>query len=339
MLVLPIPMIAALTLGFLLVQTQMRRDRPLMFSILLGGCALQAVIVSLTQYYGVTAFRLVQPVTAVALPPLAWVTFQTTAVRQIDLARDLPHAAIPAFVAFCVAFAPIALDPVVPAIFAVYGAALLWALKPGSDELPRIRLETGNVPRLIWSGIAWALLLSAISDVLIAIVQFYDQPQWQPLIISVGSSVSLLLVGVLSLSSSLDTGEPDDVPKPVTREVDAERNSALIAQLDDLIQGEQLFLDPDLTLSRLSKRMLVPAKQLSSAINQATGDNVSRYVNGFRIRHARDLLLNGQSVTAAMLDSGFNTKSNFNREFLRVMGVPPSAWLTKQLAHPPNPSG
>jgi AraC-like DNA-binding protein len=28
-----------------------------------------------------------------------------------------------------------------------------------------------------------------------------------------------------------------------------------------------------------------------------------------------------------MLSAGFNTKSNFNREFLRVAGVPPSEWL------------
>jgi AraC-like DNA-binding protein len=32
------------------------------------------------------------------------------------------------------------------------------------------------------------------------------------------------------------------------------------------------------------------------------------------------------SVTTAMLDSGFNTKSNFNREFLRVTGASPSKW-------------
>jgi AraC-like DNA-binding protein len=30
-----------------------------------------------------------------------------------------------------------------------------------------------------------------------------------------------------------------------------------------------------------------------------------------------------------MLNSGFNTKSNFNREFLRVMGASPSEWLAK----------
>ena len=34
----------------------------------------------------------------------------------------------------------------------------------------------------------------------------------------------------------------------------------------------------------------------------------------------------GAGVTDAMLASGFNTKSNFNREFRRVTGRTPSDW-------------
>jgi AraC-like DNA-binding protein len=38
------------------------------------------------------------------------------------------------------------------------------------------------------------------------------------------------------------------------------------------------------------------------------------------------MLQAGDSVTVAMLGSGFNTKSNFNREFLRITGRTPSTW-------------
>ena len=62
------------------------------------------------------------------------------------------------------------------------------------------------------------------------------------------------------------------------------------------------------------------------AINRATGANVSRYINGWRIRHACARIDAGASVTEAMLDSGFNTKSNFNRAFLHETGMPPSQW-------------
>ncbi|MDO7630564.1 MAG: helix-turn-helix domain-containing protein, partial [Loktanella sp.] len=58
-----------------------------------------------------------------------------------------------------------------------------------------------------------------------------------------------------------------------------------------------------------------------------TGENVSRYINAARINEAKAVLSSGENVTSAMLSSGFNTKSNFNREFLRVAGVSPSEWL------------
>ena len=36
----------------------------------------------------------------------------------------------------------------------------------------------------------------------------------------------------------------------------------------------------------------------------------------------------GLALCEAMLASGFNTKSNFNREFLRVKGKAPGDWAT-----------
>ena len=83
-----------------------------------------------------------------------------------------------------------------------------------------------------------------------------------------------------------------------------------------------LNLQPALT----SRRMGVPAKQLSAAINRSTGANVSRYVNGFRVENACERLMAGEAVTNAMLSSGFNTRSNFNREFRRITGKSPVDW-------------
>ena len=90
---------------------------------------------------------------------------------------------------------------------------------------------------------------------------------------------------------------------------------------------EKPYLDPNLTLAQLARKLRVPAKALSTTINRATGENVSRFVNAARIRHAQDVLLRGETVTDAMLASGFNTKSNFNREFLRIAGVSPTERL------------
>ena len=330
MLVLPIPLVVSLILGFLLLHAALKKDRPWLFLLLLAACALQGVVISLAQYYGLTGLRLVQPVTATIIPPLAFATFQATAVRRFDPGRALPHLGGPVFTAFCVAFAPVLLDLVVPGLFLAYGAAILVAVRAGADSLPLTRLETADRPGRVWSVIALALILSAVSDGLIGVLQFSGAGWTQPLIISLFSSLSLGLVGALCLSQSLAGGDAaaaaEEKPAAGPTSEDVRQDAEIMARLNALVAEGALYLDADLTLERLSRRLLVPAKRLSTAINRTTGENVSRYVNGFRIRHACARLTAGESVTAAMLDSGFNTKSNFNREFLRVTGMAPGAW-------------
>lgn len=325
---LPMPMISTLILAFLLIQSVFRGERPSFLSALLAACALQGLVISLAQYYEIAFFWKVQAITAAPIPPLAWITFQVTSIRNFDRARDLQHLIAPIFIIFCVIFAPHLIDLFVPLTFFGYGVAILLTLRALNNNLPLTRLETGGQPVLIWRVMAIALMLSAFSDVLIILAQILQAGWLQPWIIGVFSSLSLLLIGALSISQSLisETSEQND-NEPIAA---TEGEVDIIGMLSELMQEHSLFLDPSLTLNHLSRRMGIPAKQLSTAINRATGENVSRYINGFRIRYACGLLKGGENVTTTMLESGFNTKSNFNREFLRVENKSPSAWLAEQ---------
>ena len=324
---LPIPMISSLFLGFLLLRVWFvdRRHGPLV--VLLAVCAVQGVIISLAQHYGVLGFMLVQPVTATFIPPMAWVAFQTTAVRH-HVKADYLNLLGPVCALASLIVSPSFLDTLIPALSVGYGVAILWVSRRGADAMPRMRLEAGDLPGYIWQVIGVALIASALTDVLIVTAQMLGASYLQPWIISVYSSIMLLVVGGLSLSSALDTvpTEDDDIPEPSLSDQDVE----IISKLDTLMSTQELYLNPDLTLSLLSRRLLVPAKQLSTAINRTTGDNVSRYINAARIKAAQRLLISGESITNAMLASGFNTKSNFNREFLRISGKNPSEWLADQ---------
>lgn len=331
MLTLPIPLVVALILGFLAVRHAVLRDRSLLFLMLMTACAVQALVISLSQHYGLSQLSLVQPITAVIAPPLAWLTFQSTALRRFDLRRDAIHALAPAFTAFCTLFAPITLDVVLPVVFAGYGIAILLRLRT-EGTLPMARLDAGPLPARIWKAIGVLLILSSLSDILIAVALGIGYPDLQPLIISVFTSFTLLGIGLLSLSRDAEGSDENE-----TNEIEptpSEKGEAIITRLDALMEKDRPYLDPDLTLVRLAHRLHVPIKQLSAAINIAKGENVSRYVNGFRVRHACQFLNAGSSVTDAMLESGFNTKSNFNREFARVMGQSPSAFSRDATSEP-----
>lgn len=325
---LPIPAFVALVLGYLTLRTYLSGGRPLLVAFLVI-CALQSCLVTLVVGYGIDLLRPILPVSATIVPVLAWVTFQDALVSRMALRRMAGHAAAPMFALFCRLFAPETLDFVVPLIFAGYGSAILFQLRRASD-MPLARLEAGPVPAVIWQLLGWALIASAMSDVLIAMAFATGNENWTGWMITLSSSLVMLFVGLLSGSPSA-SGSPGEEPQvshsppPQTSAEDIE----IVANLQTFLTREPMHLDPNLTLSRLSRRMHLPEKRLSTAVNRATGANVSRYINSWRIRHACDLIEDGASITEAMLASGFNTKSNFNREFLRETGIAPSKWQRK----------
>lgn len=116
MLSLPIPMISALVLSFLLVRLWVmdRRHGPL--AMLLALCAAQGFIISLAQHYGVGLAQLLQPVTASLIPPMAWVAFQATAVRRWAL-RDAFQLLGPCAVIVAILIQHPALDLLIPVLF------------------------------------------------------------------------------------------------------------------------------------------------------------------------------------------------------------------------------
>ena len=325
--VLPLPLFAAIILLYVLVRAIRRGEITPVIRLVIALCALQATIIALRHYYGVEWLRFIQPVTAAGIPALVYVGFHALAVRPLQWPRDAWHIWAPAFALFCSIFAPATLDIVVPSIFVAYGMAILIELRQGADSLNLTRLETGELPVRIWQLLAVLLLVSAVSDGLIALDFFIgsgDRTSW---IVGVFTSVTLLGLGFITLSRTADTAGDFESNRVSTSAVEPE-DSETVARLRDLMEDKKLYRDPDLTLGRLARRLTLPVKTLSAAINRAEKKNVSQFVNDYRIQAACKMLAEeGESVTAAMLSAGFRTKSNFNREFRRVMGASPTEWL------------
>lgn len=317
----PIPVFVALVLGFASIRLWQQRGQATPLVLLLMLCAVQSCIIAMSQHYGVAGMRVVQPLAASLIPPAAWIAYQNRASRS-----DILHALGPVTAVAAVLVAPQFLDVLLPGLFMIYGGAILIYAKNGVDAQPDALLASGDLPSRIWFVIGIALIISAFSDVLIVATQAAGYPDLKPWIISIFSAGNLLIIGTLSLSPHLQT-VMDDVPdKPTVSQV---ADSELWDRIQTYMETKKPYLDPDLTLTRLSRQIGVPTKSLSATINIATGENVSRFINNARIAAAQEAMIKGETVTNAMLMSGFNTKSNFNREFLRVRGMNPSRWLNQ----------
>jgi AraC-like DNA-binding protein len=99
-------------------------------------------------------------------------------------------------------------------------------------------------------------------------------------------------------------------------------------QLLALMDEERPWLEPELTLAELAQRLGTHATLLSKVINMGCGQNFNDFVNSYRVAEARRLLANPQfahySLVGVALESGFNSKSTFNRVFKKLDGRAPS---------------
>lgn len=322
----PIPVFVAAVLCFASLRLWQLSKGISPLGMLLIVCAVQSLIIALAQHYMIPGARFVQPVTAAIIPPAAWLAFQTVAVRKLNRA-DVLHGLTPVMAIAALAVAPRFLDVYLPGLFVTYGALILIQSLQGPDAQPRAFFSSGDIPSKIWLVIGAALILSAFSDGLIIAAQILGYAELRPWIISLFSVGNLLVIGMLSLSSHLQTDTVEDAPLPYAG---AQPDAALMERITVYMAERKPFLDPDLTLTKLSRKLGAPAKMISTTINATTDENVSRFINNARIKTAQDHLMKGESITNAMLSSGFNTKSNFNREFLRVAEASPTDWLTKQ---------
>ena len=100
------------------------------------------------------------------------------------------------------------------------------------------------------------------------------------------------------------------------------------ARLLALMAAEQPWLEPELTLTELAQRLRTNPSLLSKVINAGCGQNFNDFVNTYRVHEARRKLADPRfghySLVGVALESGFNSKSTFNRVFKKLLNQAPS---------------
>ena len=327
MLFVPLPFVIALLLFLRFVALLRRQEvgnRP--FLALIGLCVLQSIAVGLRWGYDVTAIRFVLPVLAGGLPPLALASFQSLIHRDRADIRWL-NVAPPLVIVALLVLAPSFIDSALVVIFVGYAVILLRLAHAGPDGLDAARLDGAAGAHKALLIAAFALCLSASFDIAVLLAIEWGYAEDVPMIVSNANLLGPLLVGLtapVAARAHVPLAPSEETEEDIAA---AERDRDVLERVDRLLKEQKLFRDDNLTLGRLARRAGVPARQISGAINRLAGKNVSQYINDFRIAEACRLLREtDMPVTAAMLESGFQTKSNFNREFRRVTAQSPATW-------------
>lgn len=94
------------------------------------------------------------------------------------------------------------------------------------------------------------------------------------------------------------------------------------------LQAEKPYLDSDLTLPKLAEDLNISTHHLSQVINEMHGENFFTFINTYRVaevkRKIQDPKFEKYSLLGIALESGFNSKSAFNRVFKNLTGMTPS---------------
>ena len=363
MLMIPLPFLPASGLIALAVWLGIRYPEPLRAHWLIAflcGLALQLVLLGIRYGYGLDVVLLVQHLTGFLIPPLAYLAFKNPPLSVRVAAHILPLAIMWLVVSFATNF----VDTVLAFITFGYAAALAATGLAGNEALSWAPLRHGPILRIgLWAAVI-TLVLFGVTDLIVAVDFHITGGVHTKSIAAGASIVGIALLALSLVyfrrsyrpkQSAENAAEDQALVNRLSAELDrnqlfrdpdltlgrlakrliprcGEDDSPGLGKRDgapELMRGKAcVALERGTTCYEffsLQVGMRVPARQISQAINRGAGLNVSQFVNNRRIEEVCNTLATSEvSVTSAMLEAGFLTKSNFNREFRRVMGQSPS---------------
>ncbi len=343
MLAIPLPFVAALllfiTAVLLLYRYPQTSQKPFWFIML---CALMITVVGLRWTFDIALFRFLQPVLGASVPVTAWLCFA-------GIHRSKPNTHLHWLGPVAVLVGSFfyehlwsgAIDILLISLYLGYGYSLL---KSSFNFPEHVRLSDVSNVLLAERTAGIALLFSALVDSIISYDILLLNAQHTALILSISYLVLIpAIVGaVIVVSTSTSPTQKKNQQQSelstlnsIQDEVEAliptvsldEDVTQIVAKFDALMKDHQVFKDPDLSLNRVARKLGIPARKISSAVNQTHHQNISKVINAYRIEHAKTLLMQSdEAITDIFLSSGFQTKSNFNREFSRITGQTPSEY-------------
>ena len=97
-----------------------------------------------------------------------------------------------------------------------------------------------------------------------------------------------------------------------------------------IVNEQKVYLDEDLTLNKLAQQIPTTDKKLSTLLNQYMKTTFYDFVNKHRVESVKEKLKSNDFAHLTILgiayESGFNSKTSFNRIFKKETGLSPSEY-------------
>ncbi len=220
-------------------------------------------------------------------------------------------------------------------------------------QVYRIQQKINNVhSSTVDSNLMWVIVICSFLICYILAFMIFDleKNSFVYFILNVSNVIFIYFLGILGLkqkyiglkienedvnsindSSLQEVNNEDQAEEETSINTDSESNDAnheLYSKIEAIILKEQLYLNAELDLMTLSRKLRMNGRKVSESIKSATGKNFKKYINGHRITHAKSLLMNDKNteytMTSIGYDSGFQSKSTFYASFNEEIGMTPT---------------
>ena len=153
--------------------------------------------------------------------------------------------------------------------------------------------------------------------------------------------ISILIISLLIIFLFLINFKYPGYYKTLHKVVESERKKRsylkginfkeLSEKLNELMDKKEVFIDENISLPRLAEQLGISPHQLSQFLNEKKGDSFSSYINKYRIKKAKKMLLKNpdEKILAIAFDTGFKSKSTFNAAFAKFANMSPSEFRKK----------
>jgi len=223
--------------------------------------------------------------------------------------------------------------------FFVYMSLFYKFLKAAQSNMTDKIIEKNIVLQFLRSFIIVVVLYEAI----ILSVTIYPKQIYEP-IMQFFDLIFLIFLGILGVNHSIMEIQTrfrkvklqeDESPKPNHQYVISDSEKKEILELINRIFSEKkLYKDPNLKLESFAKKIHVSARKLSIVINEITENNFSYLLNRYRIEEAKRILETSSeaiSIEKIYLNTGFNSRSTFNRVFKSFTGTTPKEYFSEKI--------
>lgn len=168
---------------------------------------------------------------------------------------------------------------------------------------------------------------------LMLVPHYASIPHWVPWTLSMTECLIIIIVTVIvnnlvftaaDLRSALSMAK-----EPPIESIQEYRKQQIADTLDKSVRESKVFLDPTLTIMSLAQTIGTNRTYLQSVIKAKYSCTFLEYINRCRIDYAKSLMMEDcfLPIKDIASQSGFNSLSSFQRNFIQFEKMTPTQWL------------